>query len=209
MLWAVAVYVLMIFLPTYVQHPDTFNFSARQAFGASLIGNVLFVIGCVVFGSFPTASAGAGACSSAPTLLLLGVLPLFLWLKAEPTTTTLIVVLSIVCVLVSSFCGVAPAAVAGDLSDRGPLDRHLADLQRSVYGVRRVRADDPHLVPTLGRIAVRAGLVCDAGRCGRHDGDSFLGNSAIRGRFGYTGTRLPIHLESTAYPDAGEHGFSH
>ena len=38
-LWAVAVYVLMIFLPTYVQRPDTFNFSAHQAFGASLIGN--------------------------------------------------------------------------------------------------------------------------------------------------------------------------
>ena len=35
-LWAVAVYVLMIYLPTYVQHPDTFNFSAAQAFGASL-----------------------------------------------------------------------------------------------------------------------------------------------------------------------------
>ncbi len=50
-LWAVAVYVLMIFLPTYVQHPDTFNFSARQAFGASLIGNIPFVIGCVWFGS--------------------------------------------------------------------------------------------------------------------------------------------------------------
>ena len=46
-LWAVAVYVLMIFLPTYVQRPDTFNFTAKQAFGASLIGNVPFVIGCV------------------------------------------------------------------------------------------------------------------------------------------------------------------
>ncbi len=50
-LWAVAVYVLMIYLPTYVQHPDTFNFSARQAFGAALIGNIPFVIGCLWFGS--------------------------------------------------------------------------------------------------------------------------------------------------------------
>src|ERR1700729_3951875 len=46
-LWAVAVYVLMIYLPTYVQHPDTFNFTPQQAFGASLIGNIPFVIGCV------------------------------------------------------------------------------------------------------------------------------------------------------------------
>src|SRR6185437_13436870 len=48
-LWAVAVYVLMIYLPTYVQHADTFNFSARQAFGAALIGNIPFVLGCLWF----------------------------------------------------------------------------------------------------------------------------------------------------------------
>src|SRR5258708_5707273 len=38
-LWAVAVYVLMIFLPTYVQRPDTFHFTARQALRASFVGN--------------------------------------------------------------------------------------------------------------------------------------------------------------------------
>jgi MHS family proline/betaine transporter-like MFS transporter len=48
-LWASAVYVLMIFVPVYVQ--IAFKFSAAQAFGASLIGNVPFVVGCVVFGA--------------------------------------------------------------------------------------------------------------------------------------------------------------
>ena len=40
------------------------------------------------------------------------LLPLFLWLKASPTLTTLIVVQSIVCILVASFVGVAPAALS-------------------------------------------------------------------------------------------------
>jgi MFS family permease len=111
-LWAVAVYVLMIFLPTYVQHPDTFNFSASQAFGASLIGNVPFVIGCVLFGSWSDRIGRRRSLFVSSALLLVLVLPLFLWLKASPTFPTLIVVQCIVCVLVSSFVGVAPAALS-------------------------------------------------------------------------------------------------
>jgi MHS family proline/betaine transporter-like MFS transporter len=111
-LWAVAVYVLMIFLPTYVQHPDTFNFSARQAFGASLIGNIFFVAGCVWFGSLSDRIGRRRSLFLSAALLLLSVLPLFLWLKASPTLPTLIVVLCIVCILVASFVGVAPAALS-------------------------------------------------------------------------------------------------
>jgi MHS family proline/betaine transporter-like MFS transporter len=40
------------------------------------------------------------------------VLPLFMWLKADPTLPTLIIVQSIVCILVASFVGVAPAALS-------------------------------------------------------------------------------------------------
>jgi MHS family proline/betaine transporter-like MFS transporter len=111
-LWAVAVYVLMIFLPTYVQHPDTFNFSAQQAFGASLIGNIPFVIGCVWFGSLSDRIGRRTSLFLSAALLLLSVLPLFLWLKASPTLPTLIVVQCIVCTLVASFVGVAPAALS-------------------------------------------------------------------------------------------------
>ena len=111
-LWAVAVYVLMIFLPTYVQRPETFNFTAQQAFGASLIGNIPFVIGCIVFGTWSDRLGRRRSLSIGAALLLLSVLPLFLWLKASPTLPTLIVVQCIICILVSSFVGAAPAALA-------------------------------------------------------------------------------------------------
>jgi len=111
-LWAVAVYVLMIFLPTYVQHPDTFNFSAKQAFGASLIGNIPFVIGCVWFGTLSDRIGRLRSLFISALLLLVSVLPLFMWLKAAPTLPTLIIVQSIVCTLVASFVGVAPSALS-------------------------------------------------------------------------------------------------
>jgi MHS family proline/betaine transporter-like MFS transporter len=111
-LWAVAVYVLMIYLPTYVQHPDTFNFSARQAFGAALIGNIPFVVGCLWFGSLSDRIGRRTSLVLSAALLLVLILPLFMWLKADPTLGTLIVVQSIICTLVASFVGVAPAALS-------------------------------------------------------------------------------------------------
>src|SRR5258708_10928682 len=106
-LWAVAVYVLMIFLPTYVHHPDTFNFSAQQAFGASFIGNVPFVIGCVWFGSLSDRIGRPRRLFFYCAPLLVLVLPLFLWLKAEPFLSTLIIVQCGVCLVVASFVRVA------------------------------------------------------------------------------------------------------
>ncbi|HEY4969101.1 MAG TPA: MFS transporter [Steroidobacteraceae bacterium] len=111
-LWAVAVYVLMIYLPTYVQRADTFGFSASQAFGASLIGNIPFVIGCVWFGSWSDRIGRRRSLALSAALLFIAVLPLFLWLKADPTLPTLIIVQAIVCLLVASFVGVAPAALS-------------------------------------------------------------------------------------------------
>ena len=111
-LWAVAVYVLMIYLPTYVQRADTFGFSAAQAFGASLIGNIPFVFGCVWFGSWSDRIGRRRSLALSAGLLFIAVLPLFLWLKADPTLPTLIIVQAIVCLLVASFVGVAPAALS-------------------------------------------------------------------------------------------------
>jgi MHS family proline/betaine transporter-like MFS transporter len=111
-LWAVAVYVLMVFMPTYVQRPDTFNFSARQAFGASLLGNIPFVFGCFWFGVLSDRIGRRVSLFASACALLILTLPLFMWLRADPTLSTLLVVQSTVCILVASFVGVAPAALS-------------------------------------------------------------------------------------------------
>ncbi len=111
-LWAVAVYVLMIYFPTYVQQPSTFNFSARQAFGASLIANIPFAIGCVLFGRLSDRIGRRKSLFSSAALLFVGVLPLFIWLKASPTGATLIIAQAAIGLLVASFVGAAPAALS-------------------------------------------------------------------------------------------------
>jgi len=101
------------FFPTYVQHPDTFNFTAKGAFGASLVANVPFVAGCLVFGSFIGPHRQTHELVfSAQLYCWLCVLPLFLWLRAVPTTITLIIVQCTLSLLVASFVGVAPAALS-------------------------------------------------------------------------------------------------
>jgi len=109
-LWAVAVYVLNIYTPVYVQH--AFGFSARQAFAASLIGNVLFVAGCLIAGRLSDRLGRTTVLSAGALALLSAVLPLYLWLQAAPTTTVLIIVQSAFCLMVAAFVGVAPAALA-------------------------------------------------------------------------------------------------
>jgi MHS family proline/betaine transporter-like MFS transporter len=109
-LWASAVYVLMIYVPVYVQ--IAFKFSAAQAFGASLIGNVPFVVGCVIFGAISDRIGRRAMLTISAVLLLVCILPLFMWLAAVPTTGTLILVQTSCCILVSSFVGVAPAGLS-------------------------------------------------------------------------------------------------
>ncbi|MDB6157221.1 MAG: rane protein [Gammaproteobacteria bacterium] len=109
-LWATAVYVLIVYLPVYVQL--TFHYSARQAFGASLVANVAFVACCVIFGALSDRIGRRTMLFISAALLFVCVLPLFVLLQAYPTTTTLVAVLTAFCVLVASFVGVAPAGIS-------------------------------------------------------------------------------------------------
>jgi MHS family proline/betaine transporter-like MFS transporter len=109
-LWATAVYVLIVYLPVYVQL--TFGFNAHQAFGASLVANVAFVACCVIFGAVSDRIGRRAMLLISAALLFVCVLPLFLLLQAYPTTATLVGVLTAFCVLVASFVGVAPAAIS-------------------------------------------------------------------------------------------------
>jgi MHS family proline/betaine transporter-like MFS transporter len=109
-LWATAVYVLIVYLPVYVQL--TFHYSARQAFGASLVANVAFVACCVIFGAVSDRIGRRTMLFISASLLFICVLPLFVLLQAYPTTATLVAVLTAFCVLVASFVGVAPAGIS-------------------------------------------------------------------------------------------------
>ena len=109
-LWAVAVYTLMIFGPVYVQ--DAFHFTPPQAFRATFIGNFFLVAGCFLSGAVSDHIGREKMLTAGAALLFVGVLPLYAWLQASPTPATLILVQTAFCILVSSFVGVAPAALS-------------------------------------------------------------------------------------------------
>ena len=109
-LWAVAVYVLLIFMPVFVQR--AFGYSAAQAFGSSLIENLIFVGACFLFGAladrighFRMQVLGAAA-------LLVAVLPLFVWLDRSRSTLVLVLVLSACAIMVASFTSIAPTVLS-------------------------------------------------------------------------------------------------
>ncbi len=110
-LWAVAVYVLLIFMPVFVQ--KAFGFTAAQSFGASLVENLVFVSGCFLFGALADRIGAERMLGVGAGALLLGVPPLFFWLNAAPTQGTLLMVLAAFGLLVSSYTSVAPMVLSG------------------------------------------------------------------------------------------------
>lgn len=109
-LWAVCVYVLIIFTPVYVQ--TAFGFTASQSFSASLIGNIVLVGGCLMSGALSDSLGRRTMLGLGASLMFLAVLPLFMWLQASPTTATLVLVQTTFCLMVAIFVGVAPAALS-------------------------------------------------------------------------------------------------
>jgi MHS family proline/betaine transporter-like MFS transporter len=109
-LWAVAVYVLLIFMPVFVQ--KAFGFTAAQSFGASLLENLVFVGGCFFFGAVADRIGPGRMLSLGAGALLLGVPPLFLWLNAARSAPVLAVVLAGFGLLVSSYASVAPMVLS-------------------------------------------------------------------------------------------------
>ena len=109
-LWAVCVYVLIIYMPIFVQR--AFGFTASQAFTASLIGNFFLAGGCVFAGTISDRIGRRLTLAIAAGAMLVLVLPLIAWPQASPTLTTLIIVQCLFCSLVAGFVGVAPAALS-------------------------------------------------------------------------------------------------
>jgi MHS family proline/betaine transporter-like MFS transporter len=109
-LWAAAVYVLLIFMPVFLQ--QALGFSAAQAFGASLAENVMFVIGCFVFGALADRIGHRRIQIFGAIVLLVGVLPLFAWLDHSRSREVLIVVVSCCGLMTAGFTGVAPTTLS-------------------------------------------------------------------------------------------------
>lgn len=109
-LWAVCVYVLIIYMPIFAQR--TFGFTPQQAFTASLIGNVFLAVGCVLVGAISDKIGRRVILGISAALMLVTVYPLISWLSSSPTLITLIVVQSLFCSMVAGFVGVAPATLS-------------------------------------------------------------------------------------------------
>lgn len=110
-LWAAAVYVLLIYMPVYLQRE--LSFTAAQAFGGSIVENVVFVAGCFAFGALADRIGYARMQTCGAVALMITVIPLFWWLDASRSTLVLMIVLACLGVLAASFTSVAPTVLAG------------------------------------------------------------------------------------------------
>lgn len=108
--WVVSVYILIIFFPTHAQR--AWHFEATQAFQASFVGNCLLIAGCVFSGALSDRFGRMRVLAVTAFLLMVGVLPALMWLDSSRSVLSLFVVQSLLCVLVSLYTGVTPAALS-------------------------------------------------------------------------------------------------
>lgn len=109
-LWAAGPYSLIIFMPIYVQ--KSMGFTGSQAFLAAFIGNIFLTAGCVFAGTLSDRFGRHRILRIGAAALLVCVYPLMMWLQSSHTTSTLVIVQSAFCTLISLFVGVAPAALS-------------------------------------------------------------------------------------------------
>ena len=109
-LLTVSSYVLVIFMPIYVQ--KTFHFPPQQAFAASVIGNAALIASCAVGGHFSDRLGRRPVLLAAATALGLCAYPLLSSLQHHPTFPRLICVQTIFCIATGAFAGPSPAAMA-------------------------------------------------------------------------------------------------
>src|SRR5579859_1517825 len=97
-------------MPVYLQ--QTFGFTASEAYGASLVENVVFVSGCFVFGALADRIGARKVQLCGAAALLVAVLPLFWWLDRAHSVGVLDVVLAALGLLTASYSGVAPMTLS-------------------------------------------------------------------------------------------------
>jgi MHS family proline/betaine transporter-like MFS transporter len=111
-LWTVAVYAFVIYLPTYYRSPAVgLGFTARQSFLATVVGNVVLIAGCLLAGRLADRVGAKRVVLRGATALLVVPLPCLMWLHAQPSTPVLLVVHTLLSATVAAFVGVAPATL--------------------------------------------------------------------------------------------------
>jgi MFS transporter, MHS family, proline/betaine transporter len=109
-LWAAAVYVLLIFMPIYLQKAQ--GFSPRVGFGAAIVENVVFVAGCFGFGAWADRIGHARVQAYGAWALLLGVLPIFWCIDRFRSIAVLLPAVAALGLAAASFTSVAPTVLS-------------------------------------------------------------------------------------------------
>lgn len=109
-LWTVSTYSLIIYMPVYLQ--KSLGYSPQQTFLAALIGNFFLIGGCLLAGAVSDRVGRRRVLTCGACLLLVLVYPVMMWLKAAPSTATVILAQIVFCSITAIFVGVAPSALS-------------------------------------------------------------------------------------------------
>lgn len=110
-LWNGAVASIIVFGPTYYKIAQGLKFSSQQAFLASFVGNIFFVLTCLLAGRIADKIGRRTMLLVAAVALLVVPGLVLLLVHAIPTTPVLLLTHSVLCVCVALFVGVAPSTL--------------------------------------------------------------------------------------------------
>ncbi len=108
--WVIAVYTLLLYMPTYVQR--SLGFSPSEAFTASVVGNVVMALGCIAAGRISDRIGRVLTVRIGTLLLLVATYPVLAWVVSTRTVTALFIGQTLFCAIVSVFTGSVPAVLA-------------------------------------------------------------------------------------------------
>lgn len=109
-IWVVAVYALVIYMPTFMQR--SLGFTAPQAFIAALIGNIFMAVGCLGAGWLADRFGRVRVVAAGALVLLVAVLPVLSWVAGVRRVEALVIAQIVFCLAVALFAGSAPALIA-------------------------------------------------------------------------------------------------
>ena len=108
--WIISVYTLLLYMPTYVQR--SLGFAPSAAFGASVVGNTVGAIGCVLSGRISDRIGRLLMVRLGTLLLLLTTYPILGWVASTRTVAALFIGQTLFCAVVSVLVGSVPAVLA-------------------------------------------------------------------------------------------------